>query len=122
MLLIDKLAEQKITEAIKRGELDDLPGAGRPLDLGDDAMVPEELRAGYRLLKNAGYLPPDIQLRKEIQSVDALLVQARTEEERLSLSKRLRYLHMQLSIASPDTPAFIEPFYMDKLSRKLGEE
>ena len=121
MFLIDQLAEQKINEAIERGDLDDLPGAGQPLDLGDDAMVPEELRASYRLLKNAGYLPPDLQLRKEILSVDALLIQARSEEERESLSKRLRYLQMQLSIASPDTPVFLEPLYMDKLSRKLAE-
>ena len=120
MFLIDKLAEKKITEAIERGELNDLPGAAQPLDLGDDAMVPEELRAGYRLLKNAGYLPPDVQLRKEIQSVDSLILRARSEEERHSLSKRLRYVQMQLSIASQDTPVFLEPYYMDKLSRKPG--
>ena len=118
MFLIDKLAEQKITEAIERGELDDLPGTGRPLDLDDDAMVPEELRAGLRLLKNAGYLPPGLQLRKDIASVESLIVQARSGEERDSLSKRLRYLLLQLSIASPDVPILSEPLYFDKLSDK----
>ena len=102
MLLIDKLAEQKITEAIQRGELDNLPGKGKPLQLDDDAMVPEELRAGFRLLKNAGYLPPGLQLRREIESVESLIVQARCSEERMNLSKKLRYLLIQLSIASPD--------------------
>lgn len=29
------LAEQKIREAMERGEFDDLPGAGKPIDLGN---------------------------------------------------------------------------------------
>jgi hypothetical protein len=50
------LAERTIEEAIARGEFDDLPGAGRPLDLDDvDPLLPEELRMAFRLLKNAGY-------------------------------------------------------------------
>ena len=58
--MFDLLAERRVAEAIARGELDDLPGAGRPLDLDDDALVPEELRAAYRILKNAGIAPPEV--------------------------------------------------------------
>jgi len=58
MTLLGQIAERQILQAAQRGEFDDLPGAGRPLQLDDDALIPEELRAGYRLLKNAGYLPP----------------------------------------------------------------
>jgi hypothetical protein len=54
MLIFELLAEKKIQEAASRGELDELPGAGRPLDLDDDALVPEELRMANRILKNAG--------------------------------------------------------------------
>lgn len=115
MFIIDRLAEQKIAEAIERGELDDLPGEGTPLDLGDEALVPEELRAGYRLLKNAGYLPHDLQLRKEIRSVESLLIQARSLEERNNLSKHLRYLLLQLGLSSSDAPLLAEPFYRDKI-------
>ena len=54
------LAERKIEEAIERGEFDDLPGAGRPLDLDDlDPLLPEELRMAYRILKNAGMSSAD---------------------------------------------------------------
>jgi hypothetical protein len=118
MFLIDKLAEQNIAAAIERGELDDLPGMGKPLVLDDDALVPEELRAGFRLLKNAGYLPPDLQLRKEIGSVESLIIQARSQEQRARLSRRLRYLLLQLSIASPDAPVFSEQLYLNKISDK----
>jgi hypothetical protein len=50
----DLLAERRIREAQARGEFDDPPGSGRPFALEDDPLVPEELRVGYRILKNAG--------------------------------------------------------------------
>src|SRR4051812_37578082 len=61
MLVLELLAERKIEDAIARGEFDDLPGAGRPLELDDDPLVPEELRVAYRILKNAGYVPPELE-------------------------------------------------------------
>jgi len=60
MWLIDQIAEQHIAQAIERGELDGLPGAGEPISLDDDTWVAEELRAEYRLLKNAGFVPPEV--------------------------------------------------------------
>ncbi len=58
--MFELLAERRIAEAMARGDLDDLPGAGRPLDLHEDPLVPEELRVAYRILKNAGIAPPEI--------------------------------------------------------------
>ena len=60
MHLFDLLAERKIEEAVSRGELHDLPGAGKPLPLDDDPLVPEDLRLAYRILKNAGFAPPEV--------------------------------------------------------------
>jgi hypothetical protein len=57
--MFDAIAERKIAEAIAAGELDNLPGAGRPLDLEDDLLIPEELRMAHRILKNAGYSPTE---------------------------------------------------------------
>jgi hypothetical protein len=54
MLLLEYLAEKKIADAVERGELDDLPGAGRPLDLDDDALVPEDMRMAHRIHRNSG--------------------------------------------------------------------
>lgn len=58
--MFDLLAERRIAEAIARGELEGLPGEGRPLELDDDPLVPEDLRAAYRILKNAGIAPPEV--------------------------------------------------------------
>ena len=117
MWLIDKIAEQKITEAIESGELDNLPGRGQPLSLEDEGLVPEELRAAYRLLKNAGFLPPQLNLYREITNVEALLAQSESAEERTVLNKRLNYLITQLSVSRPQAPLFTEGFYKQKLMR-----
>jgi hypothetical protein len=63
--MLDFVAEQKIAEAVSKGELDNLPGAGRPLNLDDDALVPEELRLAYRILKNAGFAPAEVHALKD---------------------------------------------------------
>ena len=69
------LAERKIEEALARGELDDLPGAGRPLELDDDRLVPEDVRLAYRILKNAGYVPPELEELREIAQLERLVQQ-----------------------------------------------
>ena len=71
--MFDAIAEKKIAEAIARGELDDLPGAGKPLELDDDANVPEELRVAYRILKNAGFVPPEVESLREIGQLERLV-------------------------------------------------
>ena len=62
--MLDFLAEKAIQDAIARGELDALPGSGRPLQLDDDALIPEELRLAYRILKNAGCVPAEVEKLK----------------------------------------------------------
>ncbi|MCM5570206.1 DUF1992 domain-containing protein [Burkholderiaceae bacterium FT117] len=65
----NELIEQRIDEARRQGAFDDLPGAGRPLDLDDDRMVPEELRVAYRILKNAGFVPPEVEALRDLDSM-----------------------------------------------------
>jgi len=96
MWLLDRLAEERIAEARDRGDLDDLPNAGKSLHLEDDAMVPPELRAAYRVLKNAGYLPEEIVLRRQVHDAEELLRLARTEEKRATAGARLRLLLARL--------------------------
>jgi len=77
MLLLDKIAEEAIRSAVALGELDNLPGQGKPIVLDDNSGIPPELRAGYRILKNGGYLPPELVLHTEIKQVEDLLRQAK---------------------------------------------
>src|ERR1700730_7458179 len=58
--------EEQIQEAVARGDFDNLPGTGKPLNLEDDALAGDKSSA-YRLLKQNGYAPPEIELLKEIR-------------------------------------------------------
>ena len=92
----EQMVEARIREAIESGELRDLPGEGKPLKLDDVSAIPEELRAAYRILKNAGFLPPELQLRKELREAEQLLQQL-PESERSRARARLEYLQLQLA-------------------------
>jgi DnaJ homolog subfamily C member 28 len=59
--------EEIMQEAMERGEFDNLAGTGQPLNLHDEYLDAGEKAAAYRLLKNNGYAPPEIDLLKEIR-------------------------------------------------------
>ena len=90
MDLISRLAEARIAEGVERGDFDDLPGAGKPLELEDLSRVPAHLRAGYKLLRNADVLPPELELRRDIYRLDRLIAESVDPEEREELRRRRR--------------------------------
>lgn len=52
------LIDQRFAEAAAAGLFDNLPGQGQPQQLDDDALVTEEDRAAFRLLKAAASRRP----------------------------------------------------------------
>lgn len=118
MDIIDKLAEQHIQAAIERGDLSDLPGEGRPLPEEDLSMVPEQLRAGYRLLKNAGYLPPELETLRAIKDTEALLARIEDPEARAQQLRRLRLLELRLQESrGHGLGAVVRQQYQDRLGQ-----
>jgi hypothetical protein len=85
MLHVDALIEA----AIARGELSGLPGEGKPLNLDDDRFVPEEHRLAFRVLKNAGLVPPEVELSRRLGELRERHAAATTEEERAALAVRI---------------------------------
>ena len=61
MLALELIAKGRIAEATAQGEFDGLPGAGKPLDLEEDPLVPEEQRMAHQILRNAGFKPPEVE-------------------------------------------------------------
>jgi hypothetical protein len=90
--LLDAFAERQIYDAQSRGAFDDLPGAGAPLPPENMELVPEELRAGYRLLKNSSYLPGELLPCAELKVIERLLARAGHGEERRGLLARMNFL------------------------------
>ncbi|NUL39803.1 DUF1992 domain-containing protein [Kosakonia sacchari] len=122
MWLLDQWAERHILDAQQKGEFDNLPGSGEPLLLDDDSHIPAELRAGYRLLKNAGCLPPELEYRKEaVMLIDLLNSVQHDHPDFQQLHRRLSLLEMKLRQAGLSTD-FLRGDYADKLQQKINEE
>jgi hypothetical protein len=123
MLGYQKLIEKKIKEAKERGEFDNLPGQGKPLNLDDDSRVPEDLRLAYKILKNADCLPPEIQLRKEIRQMEDMLEKIPDEREKYRQIKRINLKIMQLNMMGRKSPLLEEnQIYYQKVIDKIGRK
>jgi hypothetical protein len=93
-----RLAESKIQSAIAGGMFDDLPGRGKPLPPDSLARVRPELRMSLRILRNAGALPPELEARKEVARLGALIESTGDPEERASLSARRRDAELRYAL------------------------
>ncbi len=98
LAFIERLAEERIRQAQEEGAFDDLPGRGQPLALDDDAHVPEDLRLAWRVLKNAGCLPPELLAQREIHSARELLAAMTDEAERYRQMQRLNLMITKLNM------------------------
>ncbi len=118
---LDALVERRIAEAAARGEFDDLPGAGRPLALDDDALVAEEDRVAYRILKNAGFVPPELEHVVEVNRLLAAVERAELgTAERARAGRRLHALLARIEASgrpATATRAWLE--YGEALARRM---
>lgn len=118
MLDFEVIAEQRIREALTRGEFDNLPGSGKPLELDDDSLIPEDQRLAYRILKNAGYVPEEVENRREIASLQQVLPQL-DGEGRAEALRRLHFLMSKVS-AGRGRSLRVEAAYYERLVEKLA--
>ncbi|PZP56428.1 MAG: DUF1992 domain-containing protein [Azospira oryzae] len=121
MLLFDLIVEQRIQEAMEAGAFDDLPGAGRPLALDDDSLVPESLRAAFRVLKNAGYVPPEVHALRQMRELTRYIEGAADESERRRAVAKLDLLAARLSMSRGLGGYMrIEPQYYEQVVQRLA--
>jgi hypothetical protein len=98
-LFIERLAEEAILRHMQEGGFDNLPGKGLPLPEEDLSLVPEDLRMAYRILKNAGCLPPELEREKEIRTALDLLAGVPDEQERYRRMQRVNFLIRKLNMS-----------------------
>jgi len=96
--IIQTIAERKIQQAMEEGALPDLSHwKNKPLPQDDSlAKVPPDLRMAYKVLKNAGYIPEELALRKEILRTQDLLSHAADEQEKLRHLRRISLLRTKM--------------------------
>lgn len=121
MTTLDDIAERRIREAQARGEFDDLPGAGAPLNLDDDALVPEDLRVAHRILRNAGLLPPELEVHREIREIEGLLLQVDDDSGRARLLSRINFLLARSAAGRRHGDLRVEQAYVERLSERLEQ-
>ena len=108
MKVFQKIAESRIQEAIQKGDFDNLEGKGQPLNLEDDSQVPPELRMAYKVLKNADCLPPELEIKKDILTLQDLVANLPDTQEKLQQMRRLQFLTMKLSLLRKVSPLMQE--------------
>lgn len=114
-----KIVEEKIREAMEKGEFDDLPGKGKPLAF-DAAAVPEDKRLAYKVLKNAGCLPPELELKKEIVALRELISAIDDGAEKAEKTRELDFKLMRFGIMMKRPFNLDEsPEYREKIIEKL---
>ena len=104
-----KIAEQRIAAAIENGEFFNHEGEGKPIRFEDEFWIPDDLRIAYRFLKNAGCIPPELELRKEIVNMRALIHTLDDDKERLKKIRELNFKLLKLNLMRK-TPFNLEDF------------
>jgi hypothetical protein len=121
-----RIAENRILEAIDNGLFDNLRGKGKPLKFEDESHIPPELRMAYRILKNADCLPPELELRKEIVQLQDLVASLPDEAEKLKQMRRLNFLIMKMNMSRQVSAQLLEhdlytPKILERLESKPGK-
>ena len=95
----DEEIARHLREALASGELAGTPGFGKPLaeDAGWSA-TPEPLRMPFKILKNAGFVPPEVELFHERAALSASLGASTSEVERVELRRKLSDLQQKISL------------------------
>ena len=83
-------------------------------------VVPGELRAASRILTNAGFLPPEVELRKEILTLRDLLRTVEDDGERIRKIRELNGKLLRLDILRK-RPANLDSFpeYRERILDKI---
>ncbi len=119
--ILEKIADERIRQAMSRGEFDNIEGKGKPLKLEDDSHLPPDIRMAYKILKNADCLPPEAQLRKEIYSTRQLLAGIQDTQEKYRQMQKLNYLVMKLGMTRNMSPLLQESeAYFEKVVDRVN--
>lgn len=95
---VESAIEQKIREAMERGEFDNLSGAGKPLDLDAYFNTPEDLRMAFAMLKSNEFVPEEVEIFREISELDEKIKACSNEDERAKIKARRDERRLKLTL------------------------
>ncbi len=120
MWFLTELAERRIAEAREQGAFDNLPGAGQPLPEEEtNPLVPEHQRMAWRVLKNSGFLPPELEMHKEAV---ALAMQLATTDTEIAVEQLARLEQLNLWLTHTGHPSLKVPdVYLAQIQSRLSQ-
>jgi len=100
LLTLDEQIAQSLRRSEESGELQKTKSWGKPLNMNDGFdETPEELRMAFKMLKDSGFVPPEIEminkiaaLKKQLEALDA------ASEEATTLRQEIMNLRLNVSI------------------------
>ena len=99
MATLDDEIARHLAEAAASGELKAAPSYGRPMPAMEGwDETPESLRMPFKILKDAGFAPPELALFRERAQLRAALHAAGDDGERQRMSQRLSELEQKLAL------------------------
>ena len=95
--MFDRIVEAIIKDAMERGEFDDLPGKGKPIDLTEYFETPEEIRLAHSILKNAGMTSREVELLKEIAELKQVRAALLDEKKKQEIEKQIQQKQVEFN-------------------------
>jgi len=119
----EKIAEDRIRQALEDGVFDNLKNTGKPIEFEDETWVPEDLRLAYRMLKNAGFTPPELELRNEIINLKGLMSLVDDETQKAKYLREIEGKLLRLNLIRKK-PFNLDDFpeYREKIIERLGSK
>jgi hypothetical protein len=84
---------------MERGEFENLPGEGKPLDLEEYFSTPEDLRIAFSIVKNANCAPVEVELLNEVSRLQRAIAEAADAATKQQLRVVLVQRQTQLAMA-----------------------
>ncbi len=94
----DRIVEAILQNAMERGEFDNLPGRGKPIDLTEYFQTPEEVRLAYSVLKNAGMTSREVDLLKEIAERKQMLAAVPDEKKKQEIARQIQQKQVEFNL------------------------
>jgi hypothetical protein len=117
----EKIVEERIKTAHENGSFDNLAGKGKPFVLEDLPVAAGDCRLAHKILKNAGFLPPELELKKQISQTELLLqsTEAGSAHHR-EVRRKLNYLLTKLDLLRGGISPLITDQYQEKIINKIS--
>lgn len=95
----DEEIAEHLAHAIRSGELRSAPSFGKPLAEAEGwSETPTEFRLPFKILKNAGVPPPEIEMFRKRAALREQLAAAVSDDERQAIAARLSEVEQAIAL------------------------